>query len=25
MRFWGSINDGDWFETLRGLRPDEVN
>ena len=25
MRFWVGITDGDWFETLRRLRPDEVN
>ena len=25
MRFWVGITDGDWFETLHRLRPDEVN
>jgi len=25
MYFWVGITDGDWFETLRRLRPDEVN
>ena len=25
MRFWVGITDGDWFETLRRLHPDEVN
>ena len=25
MRYWVGITDGDWFETLRLLQPDEVN
>ena len=25
MRYWVGVTDGDWFETLRRLQPDEVN
>lgn len=25
MRYWVGITDGDWFESLRRLQPDEVN
>ena len=25
MRGWVGITDGDWFETLHRLQPDEVN
>ncbi len=25
MRYWVGITDGDWFKTLHGLQPDEVN